>query len=315
MKCLVTGGEGFIGTNLVKALIDRGDTVTVIDDRSAPENEAFYRCNGASYYNFSILDDKTAELYSEVDVVFHLAARSRIQPSFSNPEHTFVNNVIGTQSVLEKSTRAGVKRVVYSGSSSCYGRRNDIPFKESMKPDCLNAYALSKKQGEDLCALYTRMHGLETVVLRYFNVYGPLEPLKGQYAPVIGIFKKQAREGNRLTIVGDGSQRRDFTHVKDVVSANILSATASSVSLTDDGLTHTVFNVGTGKSYSINDIARLVLKTDKLTDSDVIYQPARRGEATVTLADNRKIRERLGWSPTVKIEEVIHDYESGAFPW
>jgi len=303
MKYLVTGGKGFIGSHLTEALAKDGHEVIVIDDESAPENGEFFeftKLKKVKYVNKDISDPSTVKLYKGVDVVFHLAARSRIQPAFNEARHTFENNVIGTQCVLEAAVKHGVKRVVYAGSSSFYGQQN-APHRENMTSDCLNPYSLSKYQGEQVCKLYSRMHGIETVVLRYFNVYGPREPLKGRYAPVIGIFKRQKEAGEPLTIVGDGEQRRDFTYVDDVVSANIVASSKSTADVFKKDIPHQVVNVGTGMNYSVNQIA------DMISDNQVNV-PERPGEAQETRADNTKGKLMLGWAPKFKLVDMILKY-------
>lgn len=302
MKTLVTGGAGFIGSHLVQRLLSDGYEVTVLDDESAPENETFFKFAGVETHKVNISEEGHSRFYRGVDIVFHLAARSRIQPSFSDPHGTYQNNVLGTHRVLAESVCAGVKRVVYAGSSSCYGLANVPPLQEHMTADCLNHYALSKKQGEELCRMYSKVESLETVVLRYFNVYGPREPLVGQYAPVVGIFKRERNAERPLTIVGTGEQRRDFTHVLDVVEANIAVATASSQCLFEGcHLPYDVFNVGTGKNYSVNEIADMV-------GGPRLTVPARQGEASVTLADNNKLRQRIGWSAVRQLPNEIWKY-------
>ena len=294
MKVLVTGGKGFIGSNIVKKYLELGCSVVVIDDESAAENEKFYEYPGAEYHKLDIRDENSSDLYSGVDVVFHCAARARIQPSVDNPSETFSINSYGTQCVLENCRKHNVKKVIYSSSSSCYGFKNSPPFKESMKTDCKTPYSLSKRQGEEICKLYTDLYGLSTIILRYFNVYGPNEPTKGMYAPVVGLFKKQLIETGFVTVVGDGDQRRDFTHVNDVVEANVLAANSK--------IYHDTFNIGTGKNYSINEIAVLLGASRR-------FIPPRVGETRETLADISKATQLLGWNPTIKLEEVIESYE------
>lgn len=292
-KYLVTGGCGFIGSHIVESLLNRGDSVVVIDDESANENHEFYKFKGAEYHKSDICDDKTKNLYQGVDVVFHLAARSRIQPTISNPSSAFEANVLGTSKVLNHAKSCGVKKVVYSSSSSCYGHKNKPPHHEEMVPDCLSPYSLSKKQGEEICKMFSDLYGLSTITLRYFNVYGPREPLKGQYAPVVGLFKRMKSVGVPLTIVGDGEQKRDFTYIDDVVSANLMAA--------DSKVHHGLFNIGTGRNYSINQVADLV-------GGKKTYIPARSGEARETLADISKATQILGWSPSHKLEDVVKSY-------
>lgn len=289
MKALVTGGAGFIGSHIVDALIARGDEVICVDDKSAPQNDTFY-WNDAAENIWADIRNLSESVYHGVDVVFHLAARSRIQPTVNNPSECFSVNVLGTQSVLEMSRRAGVKRVVYSASSSYYGHASKPPFVEHAPKGCATPYSLSKWQGEEVCDLYTKLYGLSTISLRYFNVYGPREPLKGEYAPVMGLFKRQRDAGDPLTIVGDGKQRRDFTHINDVVSANLLAAEKLHVT--------GPVNIGTGKNYSINDLAVMV-------GGNRLYIADRVGETRETLANNVRARGELGWVPTVDLEDYL----------
>ena len=289
MKALVTGGAGFIGSHIVDALIARGDEVICVDDKSAPQNDQFY-WNDAATNIAADIRDLHESLYHGVDVVFHLAARSRIQPTVNNPSECFSVNVLGTQRVLDCSRLAGVKRVVYSASSSYYGHASKPPFLEYAPKGCATPYSLSKWQGEEVCDLYTKLYGLSTVSLRYFNVYGPREPLKGEYAPVMGLFKRQRGAGQPMTIVGDGKQRRDFTHISDAVQANLLAAEKL-------GVTGPI-NIGTGKNYSINDLAVMI-------GGDRLYISDRVGETRETLANNMRAREELGWSPKVNLEDYL----------
>jgi UDP-glucose 4-epimerase len=289
MKALVTGGAGFIGSHIVDALIARGDEVICVDDKSAPQNDQFY-WNDAATNIAADIRDLHESLYHGVDVVFHLAARSRIQPTVNNPSECFSVNVLGTHRVLDCSRLAGVKRIVYSASSSYYGHASKPPFLEYAPKGCATPYSLSKWQGEEVCDLYTKLYGLSTVSLRYFNVYGPREPLKGEYAPVMGLFKRQRDAGQPMTIVGDGKQRRDFTHISDAVQANLLAAEKL-------GVTGPI-NIGTGKNYSINDLAVMI-------GGDRLYISDRVGETRETLANNMRAREELGWSPKVNLEDYL----------
>ena len=289
MKALVTGGAGFIGSHVVDALIARGDEVICVDDKSAPQNDQFYWNDAATNIDADIRELHQS-LYESVDVVFHLAARSRIQPTVNNPSECFSVNVLGTQRVLELSRLAGVKRVVYSASSSYYGHASRPPFIESAPKGCATPYSLSKWQGEEVCELYTKIYGLSTVSLRYFNVYGPREPLKGEYAPVMGLFKRQKAAGHPMTIVGDGEQRRDFTHIKDVVKANLIAAERFDVT--------GPVNIGTGVNYSINDLARMI-QGEKTHVSDRV------GETRETLANIDRARRELGWNSSVTLIDYL----------
>jgi UDP-glucose 4-epimerase len=294
MKSLVTGGAGFIGSHIVDKLIELGIEVIVIDNESAESNEEFYWNDKAQNYKYDICDyEKTRQLYENVDYVFHLAAEARIQPAIKNPLLSVRTNVLGTATVLQCAREAGVKKVIYSSSSSGYGY-NKIPNNEEQLDDCLNPYSVSKISGEKLCSMYTKLFGLKTIIFRYFNVYGERQPLKGQYAPVVGIFLRQRLEGNPLTIIGDGEQRRDFTHVFDVVQANILAMTVD----VEEVYYGQLYNVGPGKNYSINEIANVI-------SDNQINIPPRIGESRETLANNQKIKTVFGWEPKINLMEWI----------
>ena len=294
MKSLVTGGAGFIGSNLVDRLIEIGHEVIVIDNEYSDVHDQFYWNDKAQNYKYDIRDyEKTRPLYDGVDYVFHIAAEARIQPAIQNPIEAVSINSVGTCTVLQCAREAGVKRVMYSSTSSGYGM-NDSPNVETQPDDCLNPYSVSKVNGEKLCKMYTSLYGLPTICFRYFNVYGERQPLRGQYAPVIGIFLRQRASGEPLTIVGDGNQRRDFTHVSDVVKANVMAA----ISNPNSEAFGQVYNVGTGTNHSINQIARMI-------SDNVINLPPRSGESRITLANNKKINKTFGWNPSVKLEEWI----------
>jgi UDP-glucose 4-epimerase len=225
MNCLVTGGAGFIGSNLVDKLIELGHKVICIDNESAECHEQFYWNPKANNYRYDICDyEKIAHLFNGIDYVFHIASDARIQPAILNPRKSIESNAVGTANVIELSRINKVKRFIYSSTSSAYGKKAILPNIETQPSDPLTPYSTAKVFGENLARVYYNLYGLETVSLRYFNVYGDRQPLKGQYAPVIGLFLKQHEEGKPLTVVGDGSQRRDFTHISDVVEANILAS-------------------------------------------------------------------------------------------
>ena len=218
MKVIVTGGAGFIGSHIVDQLLSDGHKVIVIDDESATSNEQFYWNNQTENHKIDITEyELVRPLFDGVEVVFHLAAEARIQPAIHNPLYAAKVNFLGTCTVLQCAREAGVDRVVYSSTSSGYGLKNTPPLKESMPKDCLNPYSVTKCGGEDLCQMYYSLYGLKTITLRYFNVYGERQPVRGEYAPVIGLFLRQYLADKEMTIVGDGSQRRDFTYIKDVV--------------------------------------------------------------------------------------------------
>lgn len=293
MKCIVTGGAGFIGSHVVDKLISLKAEVIVIDNESSASHDQFYHNENATYYKYDIAEyDLIRPLFDGVDYVFHLAAESRIQPAIENPLLCVRTNVLGTSVILQCAREAGVTRVIYSSTSSAYGLKNEPPLDETMPDDCLNPYSVAKVAGEKMCKMYTDLFGLETVILRYFNVYGEREPTKGQYAPVVGLFLRQKKAQQPLTIVGDGEQRRDFTHVSDVVDANIKAM------YSPEQLLGTVYNVGTGKNYSVMELARMISNT-------VEFIPPRIGESRITLADNHKICYNMGWKPTKNIEDYI----------
>ena len=292
MISLVTGAAGFIGSNLVDYLLEQGHNVVCIDNESA-NNEKFHWNDKAWNVNADITDYKTMKnAFTNVDYVFHLAAESRLQSAIMNPIEAVKKNCVGTTVMLQCAREAGVKRFVYSSTSSGYGN-NPYPNVETQPDDCLNPYSASKIAGEKFCKMYTELYGLETVVLRYFNVFGRRSPARGQYAPVIGIFQRQRDTGEPLTIVGDGAQRRDFVHVEDVARANYLAAT-----MPLKGHAGEVFNVGTGSAYSIQQIA------DSISDNQV-YIDKRSGEMETTFADITKIGDVLGWKPEIDVIDWI----------
>lgn len=295
MKSIVTGGAGFIGSHIVDKLIELGHEVIVIDDESSTAHNQFYYNEKAQYHKIDVSDyTGTRHLYEGVDYVFHLAAESRIQSTIDNPLLCFNTNVYGLAVVLQSARESGVRKVIYSSTSSAYGLKNQPPMTEGMREDCLNPYSVSKFAGERMCEMYTKLFDLKTVTFRYFNVYGPREPIKGPYAPVIGLFLRQKKANETLTITGDGKQRRDFVHVNDVVKANILA-------MEYNGDKHgEVFNVGVGKNYSVNEIARMI-------SDNYRYIDARPGEARVTLANNYKLTSEMNWYPTKNLEDYIKE--------
>ena len=292
MKCLVTGGAGFIGSHIVGKLLQNNHEVVVIDNESAESNDAFnWYDDHAQNHVVDIRDfDTCRPLFDGVEYVFHLAAHSRIQVAMENPRECLETNYLGTYNMLECARQVGARRFINSSTSSSYGLANDPPLQEDMTPDCLNPYSASKVGAESLCHMYFKLHGLRTITLRYFNVYGPRQPLKGQYAPVIGLFEEQAKRGEPLTIVGDGEQRRDFTHVNDVVEAN-MNAMMTNYS----GM---VVNVGTGVNHSVNEVASYI-------SDNTVNIPERPGEARETLANIERANILLSWEPKITLEDYF----------
>ena len=294
MKSLVTGGAGFIGSNLIDTLLGIGHTVVCVDNESSDAHDKPYWNNDSINIRGDIRDyNLMSSAMKGVDFVFHLAAEARIQPSIENPINAVSINDLGTATVLQCARENQVKKVMFSSTSAAYGR-NDSPNVETQYPDPLNPYSVTKLNGENLCKMYTQLFGLRTVIFRYFNVYGPRQPVRGQYAPVLGIFKKQKDAGEELTIVGDGNQRRDFVHVEDVARANVMAALGDP----SGEVYGEVYNVGTGKNFSVNEIAEMF-------QHPKTYIAPRPGEARVSLANNQKIRNTFGWSPTHDLEKWV----------
>ena len=294
-KVLVTGGAGFIGSHVVEQLLDLNFEVIVVDNESSDVHDNFYWRSDTENHKVDICDyEKFSSLCKDVEVIFHLAAEARIQPTLINPILAAQSNTVGTCCVLQSARENGVKRVIYSSTSSAYGLKNPCPLREDMPKDCLNPYSVTKTSGEELCKMYTNLFGLETVCFRYFNVYGERQPLKGQYAPLVGIFFRQKANGEAMTIVGDGKQRRDFTYVKDIACANILAA-----DLNNKNIVGELINLGTGTNHSVLEIKDLI-------GGDFIHIEARAGEARETLADNNKAKKLLQWNPKQDFAEWIH---------
>lgn len=292
-KIIVTGGCGFIGSHIVDKLIDMNHQVIVIDNLSASENEKFYFNENVEYHKIDICDkDKIEPLFEGTDYVFHLAAESRIQPAIKNPSRAYNVNVIGTLNILELSKIYNIKRVMYSSTSSVYGLTNNLPTKESEAIDCLNPYAHSKFMGEELFRQYCKIYNLDSVIFRYFNVFGERSPIKGQYAPVVGIFLNQLKNNTDLTIVGDGLKMRDFIYVGDIVDANISAMNHLS------NLEAKTINIGSGSNITIKEMASSI--SDKK-----VHIEARPGEAENTLADITIAKDILNFYPKVNIKEWI----------
>ena len=276
---LVTGGCGFIGSNLVDMLV-KEHNVVVVDNLDTGKKE---NCNKDANYIFddirnvfSNLETLNPEL-KNIQVIFHLAALARIQPSFERPAITMDINTGGTVLVCEYAKKVGAK-VVYAGSSSFYAG----PY--------LNPYSFSKWQGEEVCKMYSEVYGISTAIARFFNVYGPRHLRVGPYATVIGIFENQMLNNEPLTITGDGEQRRDFTNVADICNGLI--------KMSENSWAGEVFNLGTGTNHSINELAAMF-------KNDVKYIPKRPGEACITLADIEKTTSKLKWVPTAKLEKYV----------
>ncbi len=291
-KSVVTGGAGFIGSHLVDALVEKGFEVHVVDNLSGGRRKNV--SPKAVLHEVDIRDfEKLSGIFHRAQYVFHAAALPRVQPSIQDPRTTHDINVTGTLNVLVASRDAGVKRVVYSASSSAYGNQDTLPLREDMEARPLSPYGLQKYMGELQCRLFSQVYGLETVSLRYFNVYGPRASTEGAYALVIGKFLEQRKKGEPLTIVPDGTQSRDFTHAADVVRANLLAVSSPKVGKGE------VINIGGGRNRTILEVA------DLIGGPRVFAEP--RLEPKHTLAGITKAKELLGWEPTVVLEEGIEE--------
>jgi UDP-glucose 4-epimerase len=297
MKYVVVGGAGFIGSNIVDKLVEQNHEVVIIDNLSTGKMENVNPRASVEYIDICNENECSAmvEIMSGADALFLLAAKARVQPSIENPVEYEINNTIGTLNVLKCASDAGVRRVVYSASSSAYGNTEKLPSKESDPVNPLSPYGAQKYYGEVMCKMFSEVYGLETVSLRYFNIYGERQNVGGAYAMVIGIFVDQLLNGKPMTIRGDGEQRRDFTYVGDVVNANILASQSEKVGNGE------VINIGNGDNRSINDIADMI-GGDRINVEPVI-------EPKATLANNSLAEELLGWKPTQNIEDWIPKYK------
>ena len=293
MKYLVTGGAGFIGTNIVKALIKQGHEVVVVDNYAGGYKEERIQPK-ARYVD---LDIRNYEALSVIcaegfDGVFHLAALPRVTYSVENPILTHDVNVNGTLNVLMAAKENKINKVVFSSSSSVYGDQDKTPFKEDFIAIPISPYALHKFIGEHYCRLFNELYGLKTVSLRYFNVYGPYFDPEGAYALVIGKFLKQVKNGEPMTVCGDGEYYRDYTHVDDIARANILAMESDNVGKGE------ILNIGNGDPYSVNDLVKMI-------GGASIKISERPGDVRQTHADFSKAKALLRWEPTVKLEEGI----------
>jgi UDP-glucose 4-epimerase len=288
-KVIVTGGAGFIGSNLVDKLIEQGIEVTVLDDLSTGKEENINP--KAKFIKCDISKDRP--LFEDIDVVFHLAATPQVQYSIENP--TDNNNLHSLINMLDISKKVGVKKFIFSSSSAVYGNPKYTPIDENHPINPLSPYALHKLIGEQYCKLYSDIYNLDTVCLRYFNAYGDRMSNKGAYRSVISIFKEQYDNKQLLNIVNDGKQKRDFVHVNDIIQANILAANHSK------NLNGDIFNVGTGQAYTVNEIA------------DMFGGGKEYGEIRIepknSIAENAKIKLDLGWEPKGDLKKWLYIYK------
>ena len=292
MKAVVTGGAGFIGSQMVESLLEESISVKVLDNFSTgrPQNLFQFRDKIKLVECDLAIEGNWKKEFYNVDWVIHLAALADIVPSIVQPEEYFQSNVNGTFNVLNAAKNAGVKRLIYVASSSCYGIPDNYPTKECSEIRPQYPYALTKRMGEELVMHWAEVYNLPAISLRLFNVYGPRSRTSGTYGAVFGVFLAQKLAGKPFTVVGDGEQTRDFTYVTDITKA-ILTAAKSH-------LTGKIYNAGSGKTVSVN---RLV----ELLGGEKVHIPKRPGEPNCTFADISKIRLELGWEPEVSIEEGV----------
>jgi len=289
-KAIVTGGAGFIGSHLVDALVSFGIEVSIIDNLSTGKIENLNP--KAKFFNVDVCNlNNINHLFNGIDIVFHLAAVASVQYSIENPKETNDINVGGTLNVLLSAKEAGVKRLVFSSSSSVYGDVDKIPTNESRKINPKSPYALHKYTGELYCKLFSEIYNLETVCLRYFNVYGPRQNPNGAYASVIAKFSDLKRNKEILTITGDGNQTRDFVFVEDVARANIFAAESDRVGKGE------VVNIGSGKKYSVNEIAKIIGGPTKNIPQRV--------EPKDSMADISLAKFLLDWEPSISLEDGL----------
>lgn len=290
-KAVVTGGAGFIGSHLSRALLAAGWETHVVDNLANGKREDVPQ--GAVFHELDILDTEALTgIVRGADTVFHLAALPRVTFSIDFPIESHRANIDGTMSVLMAARDGKVRRVVYAGSSSSYGDQERLPFTEDMRPNPLSLYSFQKYAGEELAKLFSRNYGLETVTLRLFSVYGPGMRPDGGYALAMPKFLSCRKEGKPLPITGDGTNTRDFTHVRDTVAAFLLAADAASVGRGE------VMNVAAGRNVSVNALAEMI-------GGEKEYLPKRPGDAKDTFGDSSLAKRLLGWAPTVALEDGV----------
>lgn len=297
-KAVVTGGGGFIGAHIADALVAKGFDVHVVDTFVAGRFED--RINPkVTYHEVDIRDyEKLVPILKDAAYVFHEAALPRVQFSIENPIETFAVNVEGLVATLKAAHEGGVRKFVFASSGSVYGDQETMPLTEDMSAQPKSPYGLQKQVGELTCKVWSEVYGLPTVCLRYFNVYGSRMDPNGAYALAVGKFIKQRQEGNPITIWGDGTHSRDFTHVTDVVNANLLAAESAKVGKGE------VINIGAGKNRTVNELAAAV-------GGPTVNEPERL-EPAHALADNRKAKELLGWEPTISLEDGVAELKKAA---
>lgn len=299
-RVLITGGAGFIGSNLAGELIDRGAKVNIIDNFVTGFRENLEEIAGDFEFFEGDINDASllAKALDGVEVVFHEAALPSVPRSVADPSETHQACVNGTFNLLLAAKNAGVHRVIYAASSSAYGDQEELPKIETMRPDPLSPYAAAKLVGEYYCSVFTKVYGLETIALRYFNVFGPRQNPSSQYSGVISRFIDALMKGERPVIYGDGEQSRDFTFIANVVDANIKAATATK------GIGE-VMNAANGERVSLNELLVVLQKITGREDLSAIYEDARKGDVKHSQAGNQKAVECIGYEQKVGLEEGL----------
>jgi len=303
MKTLVTGGAGFIGSNLVDELIKLGHKVIVLDNFSTGRklNLSHHGKKKLQIINIDISENKPLEKYFKgVQYVIHLAGLADIVPSIENPEKYFKSHVQGTLNIIQAVKKIKIKKFIYAASASCYGIPKNYPTKESDKIQPMYPYALTKWQAEELIMHWAKIYNLPAISLRFFNAYGPRSRTSGAYGAVFGVFLAQKLANKPLTIVGDGNQTRDFIHVKDLVNGIIRAALSKKK--------NKIYNIGGGKEVKVNKIAELV-------GGKKIHIPKRPGEPDRSLANISKIKKDLNWKPKITIEKGVKDLLKNIHYW
>jgi len=293
MKCLVTGGAGFIGSNLVDELVSKKHKVIVLDNFSTGRlsNLSKHKKKYVKIVKIDISNSKNLDKYFKgVQCVFHLAGLADIIPSIKNPEKYFQTNVVGTINIVKAAKKANIKKFIYAASASCYGIPKKYPIKESAKINVMYPYAFTKWQAEEIIMHWVKVYNFPAISIRFFNAYGPRSRTSGAYGAVFGVFLAQKLANKPLTIVGSGNQTRDFIHVNDLVTGILRAAKSKKVG--------EIYNIGSGKEVKINKIASLI-------GGKKIHIPKRPGEPNRSLADISKIKRDLGWKPKIKIEDGI----------
>ena len=299
MQALVTGGGGFIGSNIARALLERGDSVRVVDDFSTGR-EVNLEGVDVEVVRGSIEDRDTVDrAMRDVEVVFHQAALPSVKRSVDDPVRTHAVNATGTLNVLDAARAAGVRRFVYASSSSAYGDTPVLPKREDMVPSPLSPYAVSKLAGEHYCKAFTKVYGLECVALRYFNVYGPRQDPTSHYSAVIPLFATALLTGATPTVFGDGEQTRDFTYIDNVVRANLLAAEAG------PQVAGEAMNIACGERVSLNELLSAIAEVVGLEDFEAVYRDPRPGDVRDSLADISKAETLIGYVPQVRLSEGL----------